>query len=224
MAIPFYEREGFVRVGAVAKFNDAHDMPFVAYRHWSDIVKNSAVESSYMMARRIGRRQAEYLEKREKYEYNSNAALLSPRSTKRKQEEDSLKTSRELCTTAISIVTVSTEGQNSFKELLMLAKDAASEGGEKGLGKVIDAALSAFKTTNSSTSLQAKRVLCDYLGVYGGEEIEEMKIREEAARFRKMRVRMTIGGLPVENEESVSVKRNSKGSRRDTGAANGDDR
>ena len=60
MAIPFYERCGFIRVGAVAKFNDNEEMPYVSYRHWSDLVQGNAVEASYMMAMRLGPKQREY--------------------------------------------------------------------------------------------------------------------------------------------------------------------
>lgn len=53
MAISFYEKHGFVRVGAVARFEDNPDCPEVSYRHWGDIVRGRAVEASYMMAQRL---------------------------------------------------------------------------------------------------------------------------------------------------------------------------
>ena len=53
MAIPFYEKHGFVRVGAVARFEDDPDCPEVSYRHWGDIVRGRAVEASYMMAQKL---------------------------------------------------------------------------------------------------------------------------------------------------------------------------
>ena len=64
MAIPFYEREGFVRVGAVAKFNDNENMPYVSYRHWSDLVGGTAVEASYMMAMRLPHKQKELMKEK----------------------------------------------------------------------------------------------------------------------------------------------------------------
>lgn len=61
IAIPFYERHGFVRVGAVARYNDDSELPFIPYRHWSEIVsgdvgvgaQQEVVEPSYMMALRL---------------------------------------------------------------------------------------------------------------------------------------------------------------------------
>lgn len=61
IAIPFYERHGFVRVGAVARYNDDTELPFIPYRHWSEIVsgdvgvgaQQEVVEPSYMMALRL---------------------------------------------------------------------------------------------------------------------------------------------------------------------------
>ena len=46
-AVKFYEKVGFVRVGAVSRFRDRADVPQLAYRHWTRRVD----EVSYMMAR-----------------------------------------------------------------------------------------------------------------------------------------------------------------------------
>ena len=48
-----------MRVGAVSRFKDAPpgEMPFIAYRHWSEIAGDRE-EASYMMARPLGSRAA----------------------------------------------------------------------------------------------------------------------------------------------------------------------
>ena len=47
LAVPFYERLGFVRVGAVSRYHDRSDMPEVPHRHWTNRVE--ADDPSYMM-------------------------------------------------------------------------------------------------------------------------------------------------------------------------------
>ena len=44
MAIPFYERMGFIRLGAVARLGDQEELPEISYRHWRDIVKGEVSE------------------------------------------------------------------------------------------------------------------------------------------------------------------------------------
>ncbi|GMI37883.1 hypothetical protein TeGR_g2867 [Tetraparma gracilis] len=202
MAIPFYEREGFVRVGAVAKFNDKEDMPLVAYRHWSDIVKNNAVEASYMMARRLGKKQRDH-EARE-----GSKQMLSPRSEKKMREkimetekEQAIENTHKLAAEAIKTDTSTTEGSNTFKELCQLAKDAAADGGHRATARVIEQALSLYRNSSASyAALQAKRMICDHTGIDGGEEIEAMKRREEEAMFRKIRVSVVVDDEEIENE------------------------
>jgi hypothetical protein len=39
LAVPFYERLGFVRIGAVSRYHDRKDLPEVAHRHWTDRIE-----------------------------------------------------------------------------------------------------------------------------------------------------------------------------------------
>ena len=192
----------------MAKFNDIADMPFVAYRHWSDIVNNNAVEASYMMARRVGKKQAAFEKREVKASRLPPEPLLSPRSEKRRQEEElskehehALDNARELASEAIKSATSTAEGSNTFKELLNLAKDSASDGGDRALARVFEQALQAFRNGPASTAtLPAKRLICDYLDIDGGEEMEEMKRKEEEAKYRKLRITVTLSGTAVKNE------------------------
>ena len=50
LAVPFYERMGFVRVGAVVRVGDRAVMPEVPYRHWVYSKRWDNGDMSYMMA------------------------------------------------------------------------------------------------------------------------------------------------------------------------------
>jgi len=50
LAVPFYERMGFVRVGAVVRIGDRAVMPEVPYRHWVYSKRWDNGDMSYMMA------------------------------------------------------------------------------------------------------------------------------------------------------------------------------
>ena len=61
-AATFYERHGFIRVGAVARYqNNKEKKPWQGYRHWAwaderpDSLRSNHTEPSYMMARKIFR-------------------------------------------------------------------------------------------------------------------------------------------------------------------------
>ena len=57
MSIPFYERMGFIRVGASAKYvpkgTDVDAAPTVEYRHWTFADQRTMPGPSYLMARRL---------------------------------------------------------------------------------------------------------------------------------------------------------------------------
>ena len=50
LVVPFYERMGFVRVGAVVRVGDRAVMPEVPYRHWVYSKRWDNGDMSYMMA------------------------------------------------------------------------------------------------------------------------------------------------------------------------------
>jgi hypothetical protein len=59
---PFYEKMGFVRVGAVARYvppgKKVAETPVLGYRHWtfSDEPEERMPEPSYMMAKKLARK------------------------------------------------------------------------------------------------------------------------------------------------------------------------
>ena len=89
------QRCGFVRVGAIAKFNDNPNMPYVSYRHWSDIVAGTAVEASYMMGMRLGTKREEYEKKKQKKKQKEEK--VTPKTEKRRKLERKEKDKVRVC-------------------------------------------------------------------------------------------------------------------------------
>ena len=141
MAIPFYERCGFVRVGAIAKFNDNPNMPYVSYRHWSDIVAGTAVEASYMMGMRVGSKRTEFEKKNSKKRQKEEK--ITPKTEKKRElerkerdKENAVEVSHSLILQAINTSVDEDGGGSAFKELVALAKESAKEAQDLAMTKV----------------------------------------------------------------------------------------
>lgn len=160
IAISFYERHGFVRVGAVARFEDNSESPEVSYRHWGDIVEGRAVEASYMMALRLPSASSESLVV---CTGGANVAETildvndTPRTAQKKfsalrklESDESLKNARDFALEALELITETTIGKSSYMELLSLSRDSAkSSFGHGKLAKEIQKAIQAFKKEDS---------------------------------------------------------------------------
>ena len=138
IAIPFYEKLGFVRVGAVTRFNDVEMLPEVAYRHWSEIVNGEAVEPSYMMARRL------------KATHEIESTIVSSKPDQITNEErhheihSALASIYSLLSDALTIRIGSVAHTNSFREILSAAREYAISADDYLFVKVIEKALSEF--------------------------------------------------------------------------------
>ncbi len=151
IAIPFYEKHGFVRIGAVTRFNDNESLPEVAYRHWSEIVNGEAVEASYMMARRLKTSRGDTLTD------VSRTKVQEVTEDERKQEiVEALKASYSLLSDALTIRIGSAAYTNSFREVLSAAREYALSADDFHLVKVIDKAQSEFTGSHFGRS---KRIL-----------------------------------------------------------------
>ena len=135
IAIPFYEKHGFVRVGAVTRFNDVEMLPEVAYRHWSEIVNGEAVESSYMMARRL---------KATRGCESTNMTSKLDDIDRRQEIQCALKSAYALLSDALTIRIGSVAYTNSFREILSAAREYAISADDYLLVKLVDKALSEF--------------------------------------------------------------------------------
>ena len=138
-AIPFYQRHGFVRIGAVARFNDEMVMPEIAYRHWSEISDGEVVEASYMMARHLPMRVDAQSDKIEaKIIENSK----EKKSTKLHEEiSSSLLSAKKLLLEAINLkMSLSQGGRPTFYELLSLAREFGKSADDTDLVHIIDRA------------------------------------------------------------------------------------
>ena len=150
VAIPFYERFGFVRVGAVNRFQDNERMPELAYRHWSEIVNGEAVESSYMMARRIND------------EFSIRKAIPIrkevTRSERKCEVQSALKSARSLLMATLSVrATGSSTYTNSYRELFTAAREFAISAGDLNLYDTIDRAIKEItKTTIGQSRIMLK--------------------------------------------------------------------
>ncbi len=144
VAIAFYEKHGFVRVGAVTRFSDNEALPEVAYRHWSEIVDGEAVEPSYMMARRVNE------------VVTSMSISKEQRLTYTQREMDiksALRSTFQLLSGALSIkVGRSNVYINSYREMLSAAKDFAMSAGDDALIFAINKALGEIKDSLTGTS------------------------------------------------------------------------
>uniref|UniRef100_A0A7S3Q5X7 Bromo domain-containing protein n=1 Tax=Chaetoceros debilis TaxID=122233 RepID=A0A7S3Q5X7_9STRA len=137
IAIPFYEKHGFIRVGAVTRFNDKEVLPEVAYRHWSEIVDGEAVEPSYMMARRLNSKGIAMPE--------TMPIIRDATEEQRKAEiQCALKSAYELLSNALTVRIGSSAYVNSFREVLSAAREFALSADDYHLVKLIDKSLSEF--------------------------------------------------------------------------------
>ncbi|GMH68001.1 hypothetical protein TrST_g4199 [Triparma strigata] len=173
MAIPFYERCGFIRIGAVAKFNDNPNMPYVSYRHWSDIVAGTAVEASYMMGMRLGEKKKENEQNMKKQAKQKQPTVkLTPKTEKRKElekqvadREKALEIAKSLILQAIDTNVDEDGGGSAFKELVALAKQQASEGEDWPMERALDKAYTIFKSSVVETVMEAKDLLRESVGL-----------------------------------------------------------
>lgn len=172
MAIPFYERHGFVRVGAVTRFNDVEQLPEVAYRHWSEIVNGEAVEPSYMMARRLKTSREQKpttpLEAVANGDVDHNDRLL--------EIESALKSVHSLLSDALTIRIGSAAYTNSFREILSAAREFAISADDYNLVKMIDKSLSEFTGSHFGKSkrlLRSELRHCNSSRFFDDEDIHD---------------------------------------------------
>lgn len=149
IAIPFYEKHGFVRVGAVTRFNDIETLPEVAYRHWSEIVNGVAVEPSYMMGRRL---------KGCSYDCVKEIRPITAISVFDRREEilKALISAHSLLTDALNVRIGSVAYTNSFREILSAARDFAISADDYHLVQLVDKAKCEFTGSHFGKS---KRLL-----------------------------------------------------------------
>jgi hypothetical protein len=150
IAIPFYEKHGFVRVGAVTRFNDIETLPEVAYRHWSEIVNGVAVEPSYMMGRRLKGCSG--------YDCVRKNTPTEPNSADERREEifSALLSAHSLMSDALNVRIGSVAYTNSFREILTAARDFAISADDYHLVQLIDKAQREFTGSHFGKS---KRIL-----------------------------------------------------------------
>ncbi|GMH51703.1 hypothetical protein TL16_g01066 [Triparma laevis f. inornata] len=175
MAIPFYERCGFIRIGAVAKFNDNPNMPYVSYRHWSDIVAGTAVEASYMMGMRLGEKKKENeqnMKNQAKQQQRQPTMKLTPKTEKRKElekqvadREKAMEIAKSLILQAINTNCNEDGGGSAFKELVALAKQQAGEAEDPVMERALDKAYTIFKSSIVETVMEAKDLLRESIGL-----------------------------------------------------------
>mmetsp|Transcript_695 Transcript_695/g.1221 ORF Transcript_695/g.1221 Transcript_695/m.1221 type:complete len:1108 (+) Transcript_695:465-3788(+) len=173
IAIPFYEKHGFVRVGAVTRFNDIDTLPEVAYRHWSEIVNGVAVEPSYMMGRRLKRCSA--------YDRIQQHRPITGISKEARKEEiySALISAYSLLSDALNVRIGSVAYINSFREILSAARDFAISADDYHLVQLIDKAQSEFTGSHfgKSKRLLRSELRCVYPLVQGdwiGDAVEEL--------------------------------------------------
>ncbi|KAJ1451678.1 hypothetical protein M885DRAFT_529095 [Pelagophyceae sp. CCMP2097] len=122
-AVEFYERCGFTRVGAVARFRDRADAPLLAYRHWTRRVD----EASYMMALPL----------------EGAVPTSGPAPPRRSPRSRAL----ELAHVSLSINVLAPGGASAFRECLLLAAGLAGRGGagDSALAHSLALAVVAFR-------------------------------------------------------------------------------
>jgi len=135
-AVKFYEKVGFVRVGAVSRFRDRADVPQLAYRHWTRRVD----EVSYMMARPLS---------------SIGDDPAPPASHRRRARRHAL----ELVHTCMYGDVMAPGGATAFRECLLLAIGYASEGGapDRPLALALAAALAVFRADIPDKTLSILR-------------------------------------------------------------------
>ena len=195
IAIPFYEKHGFMRVGAVTRFNDVEGLPEVAYRHWSEIVNGEAVEASYMMARRLKTTRGDSVTNVAR---NKNQQVSED---ERKQEIcEALKSAYTLLSDALTIRIGSVAYTNSFREVLSAAREYAISADDYHLVKVIDKAQSEFTGSHFGKS---KRILRSELR-HGRSSVHDDFINDEQDEEEQMSIEAK-DILPIAVEKSFEV-------------------
>lgn len=146
IAIPFYEKHGFVRIGAVCKFNDKDGVHDVAYRHWSEIVNSEAVEPSYMMARRLQRG-------RRDEPADMNATQNSISDEERIIEiRSALQSAHYLLTQALNARVGSLTYALTYREMISSAREFALSADDLDLVRVIDEIIADFSGSQFGSS------------------------------------------------------------------------
>jgi len=161
MAIPFYERMGFVHVGAVGRFKDDPAMPEVPYRHWSDVVGGETVEASYMMVKRVTS------ENTSDTVVSFSRAVSSTGGSKKKLTRKQMNEVKDFCRNSarsilrltVGLDTTLTGGSITFDELVSISIDLLNciddAPNTKNLGKI----LSKKKNTESNVEIVEKVLL-----------------------------------------------------------------
>jgi hypothetical protein len=146
IAIPFYEKHGFVRIGAVCKFNDKEGVHDVAYRHWSEIVNGEAVEPSYMMARRLQRES-----RGEPFNLKTTQNSI-PDSERIIEIRSALQSTHYLLSQALTARVGSLTYALTYREMLSSARDFALSADDIDLVRVIDQVLAEFSGSQFGSS------------------------------------------------------------------------
>lgn len=155
-AVHFYEKRGFVRVGALAKYRDRKDMPDVAYRHWNDrfTVGSQAHGASHMMAMAISDRAADLL------------SATRPQDEQRETSKEAERAeAKALARAALMTNTNVVGGSGVFRELVVMAQGRAGKMGanDSTLSRSLAEALVLFKSNScGAAKLVLKR---DVLGI-----------------------------------------------------------
>ncbi len=167
IAIPFYEKHGFVRVGATMKFKDVETLPDVAYRHWSDIFDGEAVEPSYMMALRLQPGDKPIPRPLKKDSELSEEEKIS-------ETLSALKSVYSLLEDALKVRLGSASYTNSFREVLSAAREFAISANDFQLVKLIDESKSEFTGTHFGKSKNLLRKELRHARV-SKEDIDDME-------------------------------------------------
>jgi len=159
MAIPFYERYGFVRVGAVTRLNDNELMPEVTYRHWSEIVKGEANEPSYMMALRLKDNQ----NKRRPHHHISRQEQHVSKKERQEEIQSALQSCYTLLREAITLRgSASHTYANSYKDLLTTARHFATSAEDDEIVHTITRSIDAIASPSEGKPI-SKRIIREAL-------------------------------------------------------------
>eukprot|EP00978_Attheya_sp_CCMP212_P010573 scaffold25708_cov43-Attheya_sp.AAC.1 len=158
MAIPFYERYGFVRVGAVTRLNDNELMPEVTYRHWSEIVKGEANEPSYMMALRLKDKHT-----RQTHHHMSRQEQHGSKKERQEEIQSALQSCYTLLREAITLRgSASHTYANSYKDLLTTARHFATSAEDNETVHTITRSIDAIASPSEGKPI-SKRIIREAL-------------------------------------------------------------
>uniref|UniRef100_A0A6V2CAH7 Uncharacterized protein n=1 Tax=Ditylum brightwellii TaxID=49249 RepID=A0A6V2CAH7_9STRA len=176
MAIRFYERYGFVRVGAITRFKDNAMMPEVAYRHWSEIVDGEALEPSYMMALRFKETSTHGLCSMNSQITNREAQCSS--SERLHEIKSALKSVFTLLAEALTIrATGSQIYSNSFREMMLTALIFAKSAEDDSMVSTMNEALDL---ASSNSSAWSKNLIREELSIPRPKEIRQQQLSSGA--------------------------------------------